>query len=57
MKSKYDSRFNSQHNWKDLYEHLMSMRVFTLMFHVLGEVSYLEENKLPFKTHLPHVHM
>jgi hypothetical protein len=31
--SKYDihSRFNNQHNGEDLYDHLMSTRIFTLM--------------------------
>ena len=29
----YDNhaRLNSQHNWGDLYDHLMSMRIFTLI--------------------------
>ena len=26
-----DSRLNSQHNWADLYDHLMSMKMFTLI--------------------------
>jgi hypothetical protein len=26
-------RFNGQHNWGDLYDHLMSTRVFTLIMH------------------------
>ena len=32
MCSKYDnrSRLNSQHNWRDLYDHLTSTRIFTL---------------------------
>jgi hypothetical protein len=31
--SKYDnhSKFNSQHNWEDLHDHLMSTRIFTLI--------------------------
>ena len=33
MCSKYDnsSRFNSQHNWGDLYDLVINMRVFTLI--------------------------
>jgi hypothetical protein len=26
-----NSRLNSQHNWRDLYNHLMSARIFTLI--------------------------
>ena len=35
--SKYDShsRPNSQHNWGDLYDHLMSIRTFTLLISTL----------------------
>ena len=31
--SKNYSRLNSQHNWRDLYEHFMSTRIFNLIMH------------------------
>lgn len=36
MFSKYANRyrFNSQHKWKDLYDHLTSTRIFSMMTHM-----------------------
>ena len=38
MCSKYDkhSRFNNHHNWRDLYDHLMSTRILTLIMNKIS---------------------